>query len=188
MTPPGKTGFKPRSDALLAALSVVRLSEIGGFFVFFFCIPNFISGVHRSSFAFPTLSLGFTVLLLLRSQLDLRGSPFFFFFFCVHSYISEFYHSSSSPFPAISLDFTILLRLYSQLYLWVSPFFSVCVPSYISGFRHSSSSAFPAISLGFTILGEIFAYVTDFTLTKRVSYIPFWWMVHAGCVFVVRIF
>ena len=116
--------------------------------------------------AFPTVSLGLTILLLLRSQLYLWcslflffflrsllylwGSPFFFFF--VHSYISGVhYSSSSSAFPAVSVGFTILL-------------FLRCVHSYISGVQYSSSSAFPAISLGFTILGEIFAYVTVFFL------------------------
>ena len=139
------------------------------FFFFFFCVPSYISGVHysssSSSFAFPAISLGFTILLhLLRSQLYLWGSPFFFF--CVPSYISGVHHSSSSSaFPAISLEFTIflLLLLRSQLYLWGSPFFFFfCVPSYISGVHHSSSFAFPAISLGFTILVEIFAHMTGF--------------------------
>ena len=97
----------------------------------------------------------FSILLLLRSQLFLWGSPFLFF--CVPSYISGVHHSpSSSAFPAISLGFTILLlRLRSQLYLWGSPFFFFfCVPSYISWVHHSSSSssAFPPISLRFIIL------------------------------------
>ena len=60
---------------------------------FFFCVPSYISGVHyffffcnpsyfswirhsSSSSAFPAICLGFTILLLLRSQLDLWGSPF----------------------------------------------------------------------------------------------------------------
>ena len=129
----------------------------------FFCVPSYISEVHHSSSsssAFPAISLRFTILLLLlRSQLYLCGSPFFFFFFfCVPSYISGVHHSSSSSssaFPAISLGFTILLLLLlrSQLYLWGSPFFFFfffCVPS--SEVHHSSSSAFPAISLRFTIL------------------------------------
>ena len=124
---------------------------------FFFCLPSYISGLHRSSSStFPAISLGFTVLLLLPSQLYLWASPFFFF--CLPSYISGLHRSSSSSaFPAISLGFTVLLLLLpSQLYLWASPFsffFFFCLPSYISGLhRSSSSSAFPAISLGFTVL------------------------------------
>ena len=150
------------------------------FFFFFICVPSYISGVHHSyssSSAFPAISLGFTILLLLllRSQLNLWGSPFFFFVVCVPSYISEIHHSSSSSFsssssafPAISLGSTILLLLRSQTYLWGSPLHS------------SSSSAFPAISLGFTILGEIFAYVTVFYSKHRGSHIPSSWMVHDG--------
>ena len=146
---------------------------------FFFCIPQLYLWV---SSAFPALSLGFTILLLLRSQLYLWASPFFFFF-CVPSSVSGLHHSSSSVFPALSLGFTILLLLLrSQLYLWdsLSFFFCVpqlylwdslsffffyvpqlylwdspfffCVPSSISGLHHSSSSVFPALSLGFTIL------------------------------------
>ena len=109
-----------------------------------------------------SISLGFTILiLLLHSQLYLWASPFFFFFFFFYipSFISGLHHSfsSSSAFPALSLGFTILflLLLPSRLYLWASPFFFsfFCIPSYISGLHHSySSSAFPAISLGFTIL------------------------------------
>ena len=103
---------------------------------------------------FPTLSLGFTNLFLLCSQLYLWGSPCLFFF-CVPSYISGVHHaSSSSVFPAISLGFILpLLLLCSQLYLWGSPcLFVFCVPSYISGVHlASSSSVFPAISLGFTM-------------------------------------
>ena len=94
-------------------------------FFFSFCLPSYISGLHHSSSpsAFPAISLGFTILLLLLpSQLYLWASPFCFFF-CLPSYISGLHHSSSSAFP-----------------------------SYISGLHHSSSSAFPAISLGFTIL------------------------------------
>ena len=134
-----------------------------------------------SSSAFPAMSLGFNiVLLLLRSLLYLWGSTLFFFF-CVPCYIFGVQHySSSSLSPAISLGFTILL-LHSQLYLWGSPlFFFFCVPSYISlgftiilrfqlylwsspfffcvpcyifGVQHySSSSLSPAISLGFIII------------------------------------
>ena len=121
---------------------------------FFFCVPQLYLWVHHSSSsssAFPAISLGVTILLLLllRSQLYLWGSPFFL---CVPSYISGVHHSSfASAFPAMSLGFTILfLRARSQLYLWGSPFFFY-VPSYISGVHHSSC-AFPAISLGFTIL------------------------------------
>ena len=103
---------------------------------FFFCVPSYISWVHHSSSsAFPATSLGFTsLLLLLRSQLYLWGSPFFFFCCCcVPSYISGVHHSySPSAFPAISLGFTSLL-LRSQLCLWGSPFYFFCVPSYISG-------------------------------------------------------
>ena len=106
-----------------------------------------------SSFVFPAISLGFTILLLLLllcSQLYLWGSLFFFFFFCVPSYISGVHYSSSSSsvFPAISLGFTILLLLLtlllmrSRLYIWCSPFFLFfCVPSYISWVHHSSSSS-----------------------------------------------
>ena len=109
----------------------------------------------------PAISLGFTILLLLRSQLYLWGSPFFFFF--VPSYISGVHHSSSSAFPSYISG--------------VHHSSSSSFPSYISGVHHSSSSSFPAISLGFTILlllrsparslwftmlGESFAYVTCF--------------------------
>ena len=111
---------------------------------------------------FAAICLGFTILLLLHSQLYLWGSPYFF---CIPSYIPGIHHTSSSPFPAISLRFTILI-LHSQLYLWGSPYlfcipsyipgdssyFFISVPSYISGVRHTSSSEFPAISLGFTTL------------------------------------
>ena len=147
-------------------MCLLELHAYGSFF--FFCVLSYISGAHySSSSAFPAISLGLIILLLLRSQLYLWGSPFFFFFFCVSSYISgaHYSYSSSSAFPAISLGFTILLLLlmHFQLYLWGSLFFFFfCVPSYISGVHHSSSSAFPAISLGFTILGESFAYVTIF--------------------------
>ena len=51
---------------------------------FFFCVPTYISGVHHSSsFAFPAISLGFTILLL-RSQLNyISGVHFFGGDFCV---------------------------------------------------------------------------------------------------------
>ena len=122
---------------------------------FFFCVHSYISGVH--------------LLLLLRSQLYLWGSPsaftaislgftfFFFFFFCVPSYISwvhllllcsQLYllgSPSSSVFPAISLRFT---------------FFFFCVSSYIFGVHHSSSSAFPATSLGFTFFFCVPSYIS----------------------------
>ena len=119
--------------------------------------PSYISGVHHSSSSstFPAVSLGFTILLLLRSP---AMSPRFTILLLRS--------------PAISQRFTILLLLLlrSLLYLWGSPFFSFfyvpsCIsrshhssssafPSYISGVHHSSpsSSTFPAISLGFTIL------------------------------------
>ena len=95
-------------------------------FCFFFRIPSCISGVHHSSScAFPAISVGFTILLLLlRSQLNPWGSPFFFFL-CIPSFISGVHHSSSSSaFPAISHGFTIplFLLLRSQLDLWGSPF------------------------------------------------------------------
>ena len=156
--------------------------------VFFFCVPSYISEVHHSSSASPAISLGFTILLLLCSQLYLWGSPFFFF--CVPSYISGVHPSSSSAFPAISLGFTILLllcsQLYyylgftilllrSQLYLWGSPFFFFCVPSFISGVHHSSS-AFPAISLGFTILllcSQLYYYL-GFTILLLRSQLYLW--------------
>ena len=129
-----------------------------GFLLLFFCIPSCISGIHHSSSssAFPAVSLGFTILFLLPSQLYRWSSPFFFFF-CLPSYISGVHQSSSSSvFPAISLGFTILLLLLpSQLYLRGSPFFFFffCLPSCVSGVHHSSSSSvFLAISLEFTIL------------------------------------
>ena len=133
----------------------------GSPFFFFFCVPSFLSGVHHSSSssAFPAFSLGFTILLLLCSQLYLwvhhsssssvfpaisLGSLFLFFF--VSSCISRVHHSFSPSFTAVSLAFTILLLCF-QLYLWVhlsfsafqavflgSPFFFFCIPSYISGF------------------------------------------------------
>ena len=131
---------------------------------FFFCIPSYISGVHysSSSSAFPAISLGFTILLLLlllRSQLYLWGS-LFFFLFCIPSYNSGVHYSSSSAFPAISLGFTILL-------------FFFCVPSYISGVHHSSSSVFPAISLGFTILlhSQLYLWGSPFFFFCVPSYI-----------------
>ena len=92
------------------------------------CVLSCISGVHHS-FAFPAISLGFTILLLLCSKLYLWGSPFFFRL-PSYIYISGVHHSSFA-FPAISLGFTSL-RLRSQQYLWGSSFF-FCVPSYISG-------------------------------------------------------
>ena len=134
------------------------------FFFFFFCVPSYISGFHysfSSSSAFPVISLGFTILLLLRSQLYVWASPFFFFFFffffCVPSYMCGLHHSySSSAFPAICVGFTILLLLLlrSQLYVWASSFFLFfffflffCFPSYMCGLHHSSfSSTFQAIS------------------------------------------
>ena len=123
---------------------------------------------------FPALFLGFTILLLLYSQLYFWGSPFFFF--CIPNSISGVHHSSafqtlslgftilllhsqlyfwglpsfsSSAFPTLSLGFTILLLLRSQLYLWGSPFFFFCVPNSISVVHHSSSS-FPALFQRFT--------------------------------------
>ena len=186
----------------------------GSPFFLFFCVPSYISGVHHSSSsafpsyisrlhrsfsssAFPAISLGFTILLLLllHYQLYLWGSSFSFL---VPSYISGVHHSPSSAFPAISLGFTILLHisgvhhssssafpaislgvtillllLRTQLYLWGLPFFVFfCVPSYISGLYHSSSSSsssvFPTISLGIAIFSEIFfAYPTIEVLTFR---------------------
>ena len=106
-----------------------------------FCVPIYISGVHHhsSASAFPVISLGFTIsLLLLCSNLYLWGSPLFFCF-CVPIYISGVHqYSSSSAFPVISLGFTFLLLLMlSQLYLWIFFFFFFfCVPSYISGVHH----------------------------------------------------
>ena len=194
----------------------------GSLFFFFFCVPNYISGVHHSSFsssAFPVISLGFPILLL-RSQLYLWGSPFFFFCvpqlclwvsfffffssFCVPSDISWVHSSSSSSaFPAISLGFTILLLLLlrSQVYLWGSLFFFFCVPSYIFGVHPSSSPAFLAISPRFTILlllpllssqlylcGATSLVRFFFSLfNHRGSHIPSSWMVHVGCVFVAGI-
>ena len=172
----------------------------GSPFFFFLCISSYISGVHHSSSscsafpsyisgvhhsssscAFPAISLGFTILLLLvHFQLYLWGSPFFL---CISSYISGVHHSSSScAFPAISLGFTILLLLVLrslaislgftillllvrfQLYLWGSPFFFfLCISSYIFGVHHLSFCAYPAVSLG-----ENFAYVTIFNPTLEV--------------------
>ena len=54
------------------------------------CVRETLSSSSSSS-AFPAVSLGFTILLLLRSQLYLWGSSFFFF--CVPSYISGVHHS-----------------------------------------------------------------------------------------------
>ena len=156
---------------------------------FTFCVTRYISGVHlcsqiylwgSPSSAFLDISLGFTffcipryisgVHLLLHSQLYLWGSPssafldisLGFTFFCIPSYISGV-HVSSSPagFPARSL--------------WSTFFFFFCVPSYT------------------TIFGEIFVYVAVFFLFLFLKsnhsgrYIPFWWMVHAGYVFVAGI-
>ena len=129
----------------------------------------FVADSSTSSSAFPARSVGFTILLLLlRSQLYLWGSPFCFFF-CVPSYICGVHHStSSSTFPAISLGspfyfffyvpsyifgFTILLLLLrSQLYLWVHHF--------------TSSSTFPAISLGspFYFFFYVPSYIFGFTI------------------------
>ena len=153
------------------------------FFFFVFCVPSYISGVHHSSSssAFPAISLGFTIPLLLHYQLYLWGPPFFFF--CITSYISGVHHSSSSALPAISLGFTILLflLLHSGVHhssssafpsyisgvhysssssvfpsyisgVHHSSFSSSAFPSYIFGVHHSSSSVFPAISLASTIL------------------------------------
>ena len=169
-----------------------------GFTFFFFSVHRYIFGVHPSpSTAFPScisgvyhssssvfsgISLGFTpllLILLLRCQLYLWGSPFSFFFCVAQLYLWD--SPSSSEFPAISLGFTLLL-LRSPLYLWGSPFSFFCVsqlylwgspsspsafPSFISGVHFlllrsqlylwgslssSSSSAFIAISLGFTLL------------------------------------
>ena len=83
------------SSAFRSYISGVHLSSSSSS-----AFPSYISRVHHSSSssAFPAISLGFTFLLLLRSQLYLWGSPFFFFF-CL-----------------------------PQLYLWGSPFFFFCVP------------------------------------------------------------
>ena len=93
-----------------------------------------------SSTVFPAISLVFTILLLLRSQLYLWGSP------------------SSSAFPAVSVVHLFLLR--SQLSLGFTFFVCFCIPSYISEVQllllrsqlylvgaPSSSSVFPSISL-----------------------------------------
>ena len=128
------------------------------------------SSQSSSSSEFPARSLGFNILLL-RSQLDLWGSPFFFFFVFPARSLGFTILLLLLRSPAISLGFTILLLMRSQLDLWGSTFFFFrcsqldlwgspffflfcCVPSYISGGHHSSSSssAFPAISLGFTSL------------------------------------
>ena len=140
---PYNNGKQKGVDCVTVFFFVPQLHLRGSPF-FFFCVPSYISGVHHSSSsAFPAISPGFNILLLLRSQLYLWGSTFFFF--CVPSYISGVQHSSSSAFPAISLGFNILLLLRSQLYLWGSTFFFFCVPSYISRVQHSfSSSAFPS--------------------------------------------
>ena len=164
MTQLGKVCGFPPPWQLVVLLLCSQLYLWGSPF-FFFSVPSCISGVHHSSSSvFPAISLGFTILLLLCSQLYLTillllcsqlylwGSPFFFFF-CVPSFFSGVHHSSFSVFPAISLGSTFLLLLPSQLYLWGPPFFFFfCVPSYISEVHHSSSSVFPAIFRGFTIL------------------------------------
>ena len=106
---------------------------------FFFSFPSYASGVHHSSSssslsssslsssssAFPAISLEFTLLLLLllRSQLYLWGSPFFFFFLCV----SQLY-LWGSPFlfffclPRLDLLGSPFFCCFPQLYLWGSPF------------------------------------------------------------------
>ena len=136
------------------------------FFFFFFCIQSYISGVHHyhsSSSAFKAISLGFTILLLLSSQLYPWGStlPFFFFcipaiylwgssllFCCVPSHIPgvHHYHSSSSEFPAISLGFTILLLH----------------PSYISGVHHSSSSSGFNITILLLLHSQLYLWGSPF--------------------------
>ena len=96
-------------------------------FTIFFSVPSKISGFHHSfssspSSAFLAISLGFTILLLLRFQLYLWSYPFFFCF-CVPSYFSEIHHlpsssaftagvhhSSTSVFPAISLGSPFWVR------------------------------------------------------------------------------
>ena len=135
----------------------------------FFYPPTYISGLHlhhSPSSAFPSISLGFTILFLpLPFHLHLWASPFSFLYPPTYIYglhhslssstFSGLHHSlSSSAFPAVSLGFTILLLpLPSRLHLWASPFSFLCLPTYISGLHHSpSSSAFPPTSLGFTIL------------------------------------
>ena len=140
--------------------SVLPATCMGSPFFVFFCIRSNISGVYHSSssYALPTISPGFTILLLLLcSQLYLWRSPFFFVslgftillllcsqlcssrvhhssvfsFFCCPTCISRVYHFSSSVLPAPSL----ILR--------GSPFFSFfCVPSYSSCVHHSSIFSF----------------------------------------------
>ena len=108
----------------------------------------------------PAISLAFItllLLLLLRCQLFLWGSPLFFFSF-------------SSALPAFSLGFTILLLLFlrCQLCVWDSPFFCLffsCVASDISGVHSSSSSsssAFPSY-----ILSGVHHFGSEFRVCDR---------------------
>ena len=163
---------------------VSQLYLWGSPFSFFFCVPCYISGVHHSSSSssafpsyisgvhhsssssssfpeFPAISRGFTILLLLPSQLYLWGSPFFFFF-CV----SQLYLWSSPVFFFFFFFFCVpqqylwgspffFFSCVSHLYHWGSPFFFFfCIPGSTSGVHHSfsSSTAFPAVSLGIIIL------------------------------------
>ena len=96
---------------------------VSPFSFFFFLFPSYISRVHHSSSsssAFPAISLGFAILVLLLLLLHSPAMSLGFTILLLLLY-----------YPAISLGFTILLLLLllpSQLYLWVSPFFFFCVP------------------------------------------------------------
>ena len=126
-------------------LRLLRSSALSlGFTFFFFCVPQLYLWGSPSS-AFPAISLGFTILLLLlRSKLYLWGSPSssafpatslgFTFFFCIPSYISGIHISSSFP----------------NYYLWGSPS-SSAFSSYISGV-HLLLLPSPAISLWLNFL------------------------------------
>ena len=114
---------------------------------------------------FPAISLGFTILLLLRSYLYLSDSPSlssssafpaislgftFFFFFCVLSCISGVYHFSFSSCVPSYVSGVHLLLLRSQLYLRSSSSSSSEFPAISMGSPSFSSSTFLSISLGFT--------------------------------------
>ena len=123
----------------------------------------------------PTISLGFTILLLLRSPISglhhssssafpyLWASPFFFFFFFFFCFPQL--HLWASPF-------FFFFFCDPQLYLWASLFFLLRSPAKSLGFTILLLLRSPAKSLGFTIWGEIFAYVTVFNLTIQVVTFP----------------
>ena len=94
-------------------------------FIFFFCVPSYISGLHHpSSSVFPAVSLGFTIIII--------------FFFCVPSYISGIYpSSSSSSYSSSSSSSSSFYSAFPAISLALpSVFFFSCVPTYISGLHH----------------------------------------------------